>query len=156
MAEEIKSYKQYIYKDGQFRKTSGGGGAEIRVVDVLPELGEPNVLYVLDDGKPEPTPTPTPTGSTEYIWHNGKYQAVGDSEVVRQLRVKVVSSLPSEGTPGILYVVPSGGSGENIADGISYTTVAPTKANTDGLKFVVLSSEPDTKYDGWVYIITEE
>ncbi len=65
MAEEIKSYKQYIYKDGQFRKTSGGGGAEIRVVDALPDLGEPNVLYVLDDGKSEPTPTPTPSGSSE-------------------------------------------------------------------------------------------
>lgn len=26
MAEEIKAYRQYIYKNGQFRKTSGGGG----------------------------------------------------------------------------------------------------------------------------------
>ena len=55
MAEEIKAYRQYIYKNGQFRKTSGGGGAEIRVVDTLPELGEPNVLYVLDDGTSQPS-----------------------------------------------------------------------------------------------------
>lgn len=93
--------------------------------------------------------------STEYIWYNGKYQAVGDSEVVRQLRVKVVDSLPTEGSPGYIYIVP-GDSSENIAEGISYTTVAPTKANTDGLKFVVLPAEPTTKYDGWIYIITEE
>ena len=93
--------------------------------------------------------------AADYVWYNGKYQQVGESTVVRQLKVQVVNSLPSEGTPGVLYVVP-GGSGENIADGISYATTAPTKANTNGLKFVVLSSEPDTKYDGWVYIITEE
>lgn len=55
MAEEIKAYRQYIYKNWQFRKTSGGGGAEIRVVDTLPELGEPNVLYVLDDGTQQPS-----------------------------------------------------------------------------------------------------
>ena len=44
--------------------------------------------------------------STEYIWYKGKYQEVGDTEVVRQLRVKVVSSLPTEGSPGYIYIVP--------------------------------------------------
>lgn len=43
----------------------------------------------------------------------------------------------------------------NIASGIQYTTTAPTTANTDGLKFVVLSAEPATRYDGYLYIITE-
>ena len=38
--------------------------------------------------------------------------------------------------------------------GIEYTTTAPTAANTDGLKIVVLSSEPATYYDGYLYIIT--
>lgn len=47
---EIKSYKQYIFKNGQFRKTASGG-AEIRVVDKLPDVGEENVLYVLDGSK---------------------------------------------------------------------------------------------------------
>lgn len=44
----------------------------------------------------------------------------------------------------------------NIAsDSVAYTTTAPTSANTSGrLKFVVLSSEPATKYDGYLYIIT--
>lgn len=42
-----------------------------------------------------------------------------------------------------------------IPDGISYLTSAPTAANTSGkLKIVVLSSEPATKYSGYVYIIT--
>ena len=41
-----------------------------------------------------------------------------------------------------------------VADTVVYLTEAPTSANTDGLKFVVLSSDPATKYDGYIYIIT--
>lgn len=44
--------------------------------------------------------------------------------------------------------------GVGKAESISYLTEAPTSANTDGLKFVVLSSNPATKYDGYIYIIT--
>lgn len=44
--------------------------------------------------------------------------------------------------------------GGGKADSISYLTEAPTAPNTDGLKFVVLSSNPATKYDGYIYIIT--
>ena len=41
------------------------------------------------------------------------------------------------------------------ASGVSYLTTAPSAANTDGdLKFVVLSSDPATKYSGYIYIIT--
>lgn len=43
---------------------------------------------------------------------------------------------------------------KKLTGGISYQTTAPTSANTDGMKFVVLSSDPATKYDGWFYIIT--
>ena len=39
--------------------------------------------------------------------------------------------------------------------GLDYTTTTPTAANTDGLKIAVLSSEPATKYAGWLYFITE-
>ncbi len=40
---------------------------------------------------------------------------------------------------------------------VSFTTTAPSSANTNGkLKFVVLTDEPATKYDGYVYIITGE
>lgn len=38
--------------------------------------------------------------------------------------------------------------------GVSYLTTAPSANNTDGLKFVVLSSEPATYYTGYYYIIT--
>ena len=41
-----------------------------------------------------------------------------------------------------------------IASGIQFTTTAPTAANTNGLKVVVLSSEPQTRYSGYIYIIT--
>lgn len=41
------------------------------------------------------------------------------------------------------------------ADSVSFLTTAPEKENTDGLKFVVLSYVPETRYDGYVYIITE-
>lgn len=37
---------------------------------------------------------------------------------------------------------------------ITYTTTAPTSANTNGIKICVLSSEPATKYAGWLYLIT--
>jgi len=40
------------------------------------------------------------------------------------------------------------------ASGVAYQTTAPTSDNTDGLKFVVLSEEPATKYSGYLYIIT--
>ena len=125
--------------------------------------------------------------AADYVWYNGKYQQVGESTVVRQLKVQVVNSLPSEGTPGILYVVPSSGPISNVswgdisgtlgdqtdlqaaldskannsalsnitAAGVSYTTTEPTSPNTDGLKFVVLNYEPNTRYDGWIYIITD-
>ena len=37
----------------------------------------------------------------------------------------------------------------------TYLTTAPTEANTSGkIIFVVLSEEPATKYDGYLYIIT--
>ena len=38
--------------------------------------------------------------------------------------------------------------------GLGVLTTAPTAANTDGLKIVVLSSEPATRYSGFLYIIT--
>lgn len=41
------------------------------------------------------------------------------------------------------------------ARSMAFTTIAPTKANTDGLKIVVLTAEPETKYDGYIYFIKE-
>lgn len=43
-----------------------------------------------------------------------------------------------------------------VPNGINYLTTAPTADNTAGdLKIVVLSSEPATKYNGYLYFITE-
>ena len=39
---------------------------------------------------------------------------------------------------------------------VKYSTTTPTADNTDGLKVVVLDSEPATKYNGYLYIITGE
>ena len=45
---------------------------------------------------------------------------------------------------------------EDLKKGVSYITVAPTEANTNGhLIFVVLEEEPSTYYDGYYYIILE-
>lgn len=44
----------------------------------------------------------------------------------------------------------------NKANGVSFLSTAPTSDNTDGdLKFVVLDSEPQTKYNGYMYIIKQ-
>ena len=46
--------------------------------------------------------------------------------------------------------------GSYLHGALEYTTTAPTSANTSGyLKIAVLASEPSTKYDGWLYLISE-
>ena len=42
---------------------------------------------------------------------------------------------------------------DGATNGLGYLTTAPTAANTDGIKIVVLSAEPATKYNGYLYII---
>lgn len=66
---------------------------------------------------------------------------------------------PSSYTNNNIAVFNSSGNivdgGSGIGDFLKYTTTVPTAANTNGLKVCVLSSEPVTKYNGWLYIITE-
>ena len=45
------------------------------------------------------------------------------------------------------------GAGTTKAEKINYLTTAPNASNTDGLIFVVLSEDPVTKYDGYLYFI---
>ena len=40
-------------------------------------------------------------------------------------------------------------------DSVKYQTTEPTEENLDGLKFVVLDHEPATKYNGYIYFITD-
>ena len=76
----------------------------------------------------------------------------------------------AEGTPFVLGCTGSGAAGawldlnsyyslkthtHTSAPALDIRTTEPTSANTSGtLKVVVLSSEPSTKYNGWLYIIT--
>lgn len=41
------------------------------------------------------------------------------------------------------------------AAGVTVVTTAPTSANTGNVKIAVLSTNPATKYAGWLYFITE-
>ena len=65
---------------------------------------------------------------------------------------------PSSSTTNNIAVFNSSGNvvdgGSGIGDFLKYTTTAPTAINNNGIKICVLSSEPATKYDGWLYIIT--
>lgn len=46
---------------------------------------------------------------------------------------------------------------QQIADGrINFSTEVPTSPNTDGgLKFVILSEDPQIKYYGYIYLILD-
>lgn len=69
---------------------------------------------------------------------SGKYYAVEKDSAGR-----MYVNVPWEGSSG-------------AASGVTYLTTAPSSNNPDNdLKFVVLSSEPATKYSGYIYIITE-
>lgn len=43
---------------------------------------------------------------------------------------------------------------QGATTGVDYLTTAPTADNTNGIKIVVLSAEPATKYAGYLYLIT--
>lgn len=46
------------------------------------------------------------------------------------------------------------GKENDVATELNYLTTAPTSANTSGtLKLVVLTSDPETKYAGYIYYI---
>ena len=47
----------------------------------------------------------------------------------------------------------AGTSYKNQPSSISYLTSAPNADNTDGIKIVVLSAEPGTYYNGYLYLI---
>lgn len=65
-------------------------------------------------------------------------------------------TIPSGTTTTTLTTLKNGSSYYSLGGDISYITTAPTGPNTSGgLKVVVLSEEPATRYDGYIYIITE-
>ena len=58
----------------------------------------------------------------------------------------------AKGTAGDL--LRAGTNGPEYSNALPYLTTAPSADNTDGLKIVVLSSDPSTKYNGYLYLIT--
>ena len=70
--------------------------------------------------------------------------------ISKNVRANVNPSTPSE-----LVDLMIGNDGYTVGDSVKYLTTAPVANNTSGrLQIVVLSSEPATRYDGYLYIIT--
>lgn len=93
------------------------------------------------------------TGATGATGQSGATGATPNISVaITELPINNSATVQRSGTnenPTITFGIP-------ISRGIIYQTTAPGSANTDGtLKVVVLSSEPATKYAGYLYIITE-
>lgn len=59
--------------------------------------------------------------------------------------------LPSGGTTGNLLRKTS--DSEEWSDSLPILTTAPTGNNSSGVKLVYLTSEPETKYSGYIYLI---
>lgn len=100
-------------------------------------------LYVIGSWK---ATTDTPQNLIDYLYDNHVWD------------YNYLSNLPKingQTVSGSKTLADYGFTGEIANDKIGYTTTAPTAANTDGLKIVVLEEEPETKYDGWLYIIVE-
>lgn len=76
----------------------------------------------------------------------------------KSLMLNLVAANPTlTGTEGALTSISIGNSRyKNQPASVQVLTTAPSSANTDGgIKFVVLTSEPATKYAGYFYYITE-
>ena len=101
------------------------------------------VFYVIGSWK---ATTDTPQNLIDYLYDNHVWD------------YNYLSNLPKingQTVSGSKTLADYGFTGEIANDKIGYTTTAPTAANTDGLKIVVLEEEPETRYDGWLYLIKE-
>lgn len=65
----------------------------------------------------------------------------------------------SSGTPARLAngtagnLLRAGTNGPEYSNALPYLTTAPSADNTDGIKIVVLSQEPSSKYNGYLYFV---
>lgn len=142
--EEITS--EEVAGAGSFLFLRGNWG--VKVPNNLYVDGLANLSYLV------PTQIGWETGDTIYEWQQ-----------VYKTRKEVDSSTVSA-SYGVQFPDTTGYSANQTlattsqipgsSKGITYLTTAPSAANTDGgLIIVVLSSEPTTKYDGYIYLITE-
>ena len=71
----------------------------------------------------------------------------------------IIYSSDNTGTPARLAkgttgnLLRAGTNGPEYSDALPYLTTAPSADNTDGIKIVVLSSQPSTLYNGYLYLI---
>lgn len=80
-----------------------------------------------------------------WVYNSTDYASLGAGVVVNPVG-SATDDLKKVEVGGTIYGV----------NGLNYLTTAPESANTSGqIKIVVLSSDPATKYDGYLYIITE-
>lgn len=128
----------------------------------LSSIGEDELIITTD--KTFPVPTSNDSGKVVSVDSSGNFtlttpQSSGMTNPMTTSQDIIVGG--SSGTPtrlakgnnGELLRVNSSG---NVAYGnnLPIITTAPNADNTDGLIICVLSSEPSTKYDGYLYIIT--
>ena len=101
--------------------------------------------------------------SSSTITTSDVYDAVNQQTLTQTLgglESEINDRVSEVSTANVLYGTDSNGdqtthSISDIRSITEYTTTAPTQANTDGLKVAVLSSDPATKYSGWIYLIEE-
>lgn len=99
---------------------------------------------------------PGPQGTTPSIDATSKHWMIGDIDtgIVAEGQAGKDGLTTSVEVNGTEYTQVNGKI--TLADSfVTYITTAPTADNTNGLKIVVLSTEPTTKYNGYIYIITE-
>ena len=71
----------------------------------------------------------------------------------------IIYSSDNTGTPARLAkgttgnLLRAGTNGPEYSDALPYLTTAPSADNTDGIKIVVLSSQPSNLYNGYLYLI---
>lgn len=91
-----------------------------------------------------------PTGHVYRMKGSTQYEILDTSNTsANSVPVSTAATLNALKMNGVSYKVRDG-----ITNGLGYLTTAPTADNMDGIKIVVLSAEPATKYAGYLYIIT--
>ena len=158
MSETNKFY-QYDRNDNNtfgVRGTASGGGTEVVANPTL--AGTESALTGLQVGKTKykveqpinVVANPVLAGTESALTG----LEVGDTKYAVPQPTNVVANPVLTGAESALTGIEVGATKyKNQPASVSYLTTAPSSANTDGLKFVVLTSEPATYYNGYYYII---
>lgn len=86
------------------------------------------------------------TATGLYCYSSGKSITYGNSQV----------QVDVSGLGSFVLQLPNASGTLALTSDLAPLTTAPSSANTSGMvKFVILSEDPETKYDGYIYFITE-